>query len=146
MKEYIGVKIIKAESMDECTFLKTKKGQDISNMETRLGYLVLYPDGYESWSPKEVFEEAYRLTCGMSFGLAVEAAKKGNCISRRGWNGKGMWVWHCDVNEDEKEWECSNKEIYTRVPYLYFKDSNDCVIPWVASQADILSDDWYIVE
>lgn len=59
MKTYIGCKIIQAEPMDECTFLKSK-GQDVANRETRPGYCVIYPDGYISWSPKEVFEEAYR--------------------------------------------------------------------------------------
>lgn len=45
MKNYIGVKIVKAEPM-------AKDGKP--------GYKVVYPDGYESWSPKDAFEEAYR--------------------------------------------------------------------------------------
>lgn len=45
MKKYIGAKIIKAEP-------QLKDGQP--------GYKVLYPDDYVSWSPKAVFEEAYR--------------------------------------------------------------------------------------
>lgn len=45
MKNYIGVKIIKAEP-------EKKDGQE--------GYKVKYPDGYESWSPKATFEKAYR--------------------------------------------------------------------------------------
>lgn len=44
MQTYIGVKCVKAEPM-------TKNGVD--------GYEVLYPDGYKSWSPKNVFESAY---------------------------------------------------------------------------------------
>ena len=60
-KSYIGCKIIEAEPMDECTFLKEFRGQNIAHRETRPGYVVTYPDGYVSWSPKEVFEEAYRL-------------------------------------------------------------------------------------
>ena len=39
------------------------------------GYFVRYPYGYESWSPKDVFEAAYRSTSGMNFGLAIEAMK-----------------------------------------------------------------------
>jgi hypothetical protein len=46
--------------MDECTFLKEVKGEDVTNRETRPGYRVTYPDGYVSWSPREVFETAYR--------------------------------------------------------------------------------------
>ena len=54
MERYIGTKIILAESMDEVTF----KGAGASN---RQGYKVQYENGYISWSPKEVFERAYRL-------------------------------------------------------------------------------------
>lgn len=46
MNTYIGVKVIQAEP-------QVKDGRD--------GYKVLYPDGYVSWSPQAVFEEAYRL-------------------------------------------------------------------------------------
>lgn len=60
-KLYIGSKIIRAFPMNEDSFLRDVKGQDIPpNRETRPGYKVIYPDGYESWSPKEVFEVAYR--------------------------------------------------------------------------------------
>jgi len=59
-KLYIGSKLIKACPMDECTFLKDFKNKDVSNKETRPGYKVVYPDGYVSWSPKDVFETAYR--------------------------------------------------------------------------------------
>lgn len=44
MKEYIGVKLIKATPKD-------KDGVE--------GYKVVYKGGYESWSPKDVFEESY---------------------------------------------------------------------------------------
>jgi hypothetical protein len=43
--------------------LSTVKGQDVTNQETRPGYLVVYPNpegDYKSWSPKDVFEAAYR--------------------------------------------------------------------------------------
>ena len=59
-KLYIGSKLIRAYTMDECSFLKNFKGEDVSNRETRPGYKVTYPDGYVSWSPKETFEIAYR--------------------------------------------------------------------------------------
>ena len=61
METYIGCKIIRAEEMDEVTFLQDYKGQVHSEaVETRPGYRVVYPDGYVSWSPKDVFEAAYR--------------------------------------------------------------------------------------
>lgn len=57
---YIGTKLIRALPMDEVTFLHDVKKQGVTNRETRPGYKVIYPDGYESWSPKEIFEAAYR--------------------------------------------------------------------------------------
>jgi hypothetical protein len=61
MKKYIGCKIIQAEPMNEFAFLNKVKNQDPPQQrENRPGYLVQYPDGYTSWSPKEVFEVAYR--------------------------------------------------------------------------------------
>lgn len=53
MEEYIGVKIIKAEPE------AAKKDYQLHS-KGEPGYKVLYPDGYKSWSPKKVFEEAYR--------------------------------------------------------------------------------------
>lgn len=132
MKEYIGTKLVQAEPA-------TKDGKD--------GYKVIYADGYESWSPKEVFEEAYRLTDGMSFGLAIEAAKKGLKIARKGWNGKRQHV-----------------ELATNISYtpmggavvnaeheaignnaLAFCGTSGVQMGWLASQADMLADDWEVV-
>lgn len=59
-KLYIGAKLIIAEPMSECTFLKRFKNQDVTNYENQHGYKVIYPDGYISWSPKQTFETAYR--------------------------------------------------------------------------------------
>lgn len=61
LTSYIGCKIIKAEPMSSCEFNSKIKGvPNIENCENAPGYLVVYPDGYKSWSPKNVFEEAYR--------------------------------------------------------------------------------------
>lgn len=60
MKKYLGVKVVQAESMSEFDFRRSK-GMTPSDKETdKEGYKVVYEDGYTSWSPKEVFEKAYR--------------------------------------------------------------------------------------
>ena len=59
MKKYIGVKIIKAVPMTRA-LAESKIQRTIGGKETGDGYLVEYPDGYKSWSPKPVFEAAYR--------------------------------------------------------------------------------------
>ena len=73
MLNYIGCKIIKAIPMSECAFINKIKNEDVpKNQEDRLGYLVEYPDGYKSWSPKDVFENAYRLISGNEMDLINE--------------------------------------------------------------------------
>ena len=60
MKTYIGTKIIQAEKMSEGAFF-TKKGESFpANQPDREGYEVVYAGGYVSWSPVDVFENAYR--------------------------------------------------------------------------------------
>ena len=57
MKKYIGVKMIEAESMT-MTEASERLQRPFQNGSEE-GYFVKYQDGYESWSPKEVFEKAY---------------------------------------------------------------------------------------
>lgn len=63
MPAYIGTKVVCAIPMKEISFLTTIKGQTIepNTREDAPGYLVVYEDGYKSWSPKDVFERSYRL-------------------------------------------------------------------------------------
>lgn len=60
MKKYLGVKIVDAESMDSEEAERTLCREIDTKGEIRPGYLVTYEDGYESWSPKDVFEKAYK--------------------------------------------------------------------------------------
>lgn len=134
MKQYIGTKIIHAEPME-------KNGRE--------GYKVVYPpDGYESWSPKDVFEEAYRETTGMPFGLAIEAAKKGKKIARSGWNGKNQHVELATcisyVRNDGGIINAHHDAIGNKA--LAFVGTSGVQMGWLASQADMLADDWMIVE
>lgn len=72
MKKYIGTKVIKAEPMT------MTEAQKVLGVEIRPatveedGYLVEYKDGYRSWSPKSVFEEAYKPAETFLDRLAVE--------------------------------------------------------------------------
>ena len=142
MKRYIGTKIINAEPA-------TGPGGD--------GYNVTYADGYKSWSPKDVFEEAYRPADGLTFGLAIEALKKGLQVARAGWNGKGMWLVLVPGTP--------TAQLKPGTPYADALGMTSCeILPhidmwtvnaegrramlpgWVASQTDMLAEDWRIVE
>ena len=150
MKKYIGTKIIEAVPAIRKGGKVYEEGWPIpkSMDPTEKGYKVRYPDGYESWSPKGVFEEAYRPTDCMSFGLAIEAMKKGKKVARRGWNGKNQHI-----------------ELATRISYMTaegvfvnveheaignkaiaFCGTSGVQMGWLASQADMLADDWEVVE
>lgn len=83
MKQYIGTKIILACPMTR-EDAEVRLDRDVGGTATGEGYLVEYPDGYQSWSPSDAFVDAYRRTDGMPFGLAIEAAKKGLKIARKG--------------------------------------------------------------
>lgn len=149
MKQYIGTKIIQAEpafridggiySPDELL----PKGTDVEE-----GYRVRYQDGYESWSPKAAFEEAYRPSDNLPFGLAIEAAKKGKKIARKGWNGKGQYVELATgisyTNRSGQTINAKHAAIGNRA--LAFVGTSGVQMGWLASQADMLADDWMIVE
>lgn len=68
--KYIGCKLIKAKPMSKFEWLELN-GTDTTNLDqpNLEGYLVIYPDGYQSWSPKEVFETAYRLVTDSEIDL-----------------------------------------------------------------------------
>lgn len=92
MKKYIGVKEVEATPMkrgQHATFIGFDKIA-IGTAEDE-GYQVIYKDGYKSWSPKDVFEEAYRETTALTYGLAIEALREGKCIARKEW-GIGTFV------------------------------------------------------
>lgn len=140
LQNYIGVKLLTARPMTRGEY---NKYCDLPPPEEKdyneAGYLVIYQDSYESWSPKPQFDEAYRLVEGghMSFGLAIEAMKKGMKVAREGWNGKDMYLQY----EKAKDFEYSEM-----LPFIIIKTVQNTFVPWLASQTDILSDDWFAVE
>jgi hypothetical protein len=89
----------------------------------------------------------------LNFGQAIEALKDGKKVCRQGWNGKGMFLYYVPENK----YPASRNTLNTldgmfqdnMVPYgayIAMKTAQDNVIPWLASQTDMLSEDWMIVE
>ncbi len=151
MKQYIGTKIIKGEPMNLGAY-NEKRGWTIPENEdpNREGYLVEYPDGYISWSPKEVFEEAYRESEGLTFGLAIEALKKGLKVCRSGWNGKGMFLYYVPADSYPAKTDIAKQAFPEGIvpygAYIALKTAQGNVICWNASQPDALAEDWCIIE
>lgn len=113
------------------------------------GYHVVYSSDYESWSPKASFEAGYTpiRSYSISFGQAIHQLKQGKKLARAGWNGKGMFLMYYNPVAhgfgDEFRVENESKPL---LPFLVMKTADDMFIPWLASQADVLADDWVIIK
>jgi len=86
----------------------------------------------------------------MNFGKAIEALKGGKKVTRKGWNGKGMYLFIMKGG-------ITGKEVHRNHPYLdYAIEVQDCVcmktaqnticVGWLASQTDMLSEDWEVIK
>lgn len=149
MRQYIGTKIIHAEPAYRCEGkIYPKNGPVPRRMKLEDGYKVVYPDGYASWSPKDVFEEAYRPADGLTFGLAIEAMKKGLKARRRGWNGKNQYIELASAisykNPAGVVVNAQHDAIGNKA--VAFCGTSGVQMGWLASQADMLAEDWEIVE
>jgi len=152
---YIGTKVVGAKPMSREAY-NAYRGWKLPDNENGAdeGYLVEYHDGgtpnhplhagYISWSPKEQFEKAYRPTTGLTFGLAIDALKAGKRVARAGWNGKGMWLMHVPVDLADKV--AFQYAALNALPWVGMKTADDKFVPWLASQTDMLAEDWTLVE
>ncbi len=135
---YIGTKIITGTpmSLGDYNEYRCWTMPDDEN-PAREGYLVIYEGGYESWSPKDVFDAAYRLCDAMTFGLALEAAKKGKKIARPDYNGRYLAL-------SEKQ-EVIAGEVH-KSECIVIVAKADEYGDWYACPEDILAEDWMIVD
>lgn len=80
----------------------------------------------------------------MNFGEALKALKDGKAVARKGWNGKGIYI----------ELQRPDEHSKMTLPYIYIvttglQSNNQAaprgVVPWLASQTDMLAEDWNVV-
>lgn len=176
MKRYVSHKEVEAakidhlligegDSIDQVTVVteeddKVEVGREWflkhSDNETKVlkgGYLVIYADGYKSWSPAEVFEAGYKEITNegyealaitdrpTTFGFegALHMVKLGKKVARKGWNNDTIKVFgqFPDANSANTE------------PYLVMEKGNGETykrFPLDLSAESIFADDWYVVE
>lgn len=161
MQLYIGTKRVKATPMNRLEY-NTLRGLVVPANENPAddGYLVEYTDGgapnmpgyagYISWSPKEQFENAYKITEGMTFSEAVSALKIGHKVARTGWNGAAMFVFLVQgsvfkVNRPPLLGIYPENTEITYRPHIDIKTADGSIATWAPSNSDVLSDDWVIV-
>ncbi|MBQ3421681.1 MAG: DUF2829 domain-containing protein [Romboutsia sp.] len=71
-----------------------------------------------------------------NFSEALEYLKADKRVAREGWNGKNMWIALQKPNTKSK----------MTLPYIYMKCADGRFCPWLASQTDLLADDWMVIE
>lgn len=67
-----------------------------------------------------------------TFSQALHTLKEGGRVSRKGWNGKGMWL----------ELQRPDSGSKMTLPYIYMFTADEHLVPWLASQTDLLAEDW----
>ena len=70
-----------------------------------------------------------------AFSAVLEFLKTGHKACRSGWNGKGMYI-ALQVPDEHSKMSLS---------YIYMRTVSRDLVPWVASQTDLLSEDWNII-
>lgn len=76
----------------------------------------------------------------MTFSEALEALKDGWAVARTGWNGQGMYIF---VTEESLYDPLEEDEALSR--FIVMHTVQGGLVPWLASQSDLLSDDWEVV-
>lgn len=66
------------------------------------------------------------------FGSAINELRAGERVQREGWNGKGMWL----------ELQVPDEHSKMTLPYIFMSTAQGDLVPWLASQTDILATDW----
>lgn len=93
---------------------------------------------------------------GMTFGGAIAALKLGKKVARQGWNGKGMWLWLKEGTMIKSDWchdqalkaiaDKNGGEIEALGTICMKTADNKILSGWLASQIDVLSHDWVVIE
>lgn len=165
MDLFIGTKLIQARPMTRAEYNEYREWTLPADEDgSDAGMLVEYIDGgkgnhpdhsgYISWSPLDVFNRAYKPCNGLSFSDALNALKTGHKVARQGWNGKGMWltlvhaVAESDMPDMRVGYLATGENLYglKRLPWIGMRTTDMCFVPWLASQTDMLADDWTVVK
>lgn len=112
-------------------------------------YITHPDDMYAQFMNKDEFEKMCRPIESMAFGDAIEAMKHGERVARHGWNGKDMYVFLAHEPDFVTDADISafDQQEVEVCDVLVMKTAQDAFqLGWLASQADMLAEDWYIVE
>lgn len=77
----------------------------------------------------------------MNFGDAIAAMKDGQRVARAGWNGKGMWLRLIGFYQLDGHPHTLGLKL---LPWIGMKTADGAFVPWLASQTDMLAEDWEV--
>lgn len=85
------------------------------------------------------------------FGWALGMLKQGKAMARKGWNGKGMFIYLVPPNAYPAQTGVAKKHFGENASvsyrsYIAIKTVQGWVVPWIASQTDLIAEDWEEVE
>ena len=133
-----GLELPSDENGDDKGFLVN----NLTNANPNTNFL----DGYVSWITEEQCNREFRTSGTFPFGMAIEALKLGFKVARSGWNGKNMFLFLIDSPENKTIKMPNGEEAeFVSQPYIMMKTAQNLVVPWLASQSDMLEDDWNII-
>lgn len=184
MTTVMGTKEIKSSPMSRGDY-NAYRGWTIPENEdpNEDGFLVEYKDsknnhpnhtGYISWTPKEAYLSAYKENGSLTFGHATVALKQGKRVARKGWNGKGLFIFmqvpaKIDMEivpkmqslpqpvKDEFDRRFKDATGQNGIDPIYFNSityknqiamvyPDNSIYGWVASPSDVLEEDWEILD
>lgn len=96
-------------------------------------------------------DDLQRQATGFSFGAVLPRLKDGERIARRGWNGKGMFVYYVPaasypVQTGAAKAHFGEGSLVPYRAYLALKTADDDVATWAPSCSDVLADDWFVLD
>lgn len=128
-----GFTVIGTSACVDPTEFNEQMGEEIAytNAFNKIWELEGYLLADKIWAGKEITEGSL-----FTFSKAIKLLKNGYKVARTGWNGKGMWLALQSPDYHSK----------MTLPYIYMKTADNHKVPWLASQTDILAEDWVLVD
>lgn len=140
--------------IDEATKLleavTTGVASNIEETAMHLNYMLsvigIYKERIKSLS-RQLYDLSVQLNHeggNMNFGLALESLKSGAKVYREGWNGKGMFLRLIPAGGYSILSSITEGHIHPLLPFIGMKTADNCFVPWLASQTDVLAEDWCV--
>ena len=115
--------------IDNCCFKIS-----VNDIKSNDEFMACVKDIAESIQTVEKAILSKEFVIGESFGWALEQIRRGMRVQRTGWNGKGMYI---EIQNPDETSKMTN-------PFIFMKTADNNFVPWLASQTDLLANDWIL--